>query len=494
MNSVSVAVVTDSTSYLPRRCLTGGHPGRPLRGLGRGSAARAEYEDLDAFYARLRESPELPVTSQPSVGDFLACFEPLAAAGRDIVSVHIAGGPVGHLRERARGRSGRRRAASRACARSSTARPGRGGSAASSSPRRARPRQGADLDAVVAAVRRARREARHLVLPRHARVSAAGRAHRRRAGAGRIGAEDQADPDLRHRDHPGRPRPHPPARLRAHGRLPARAARPRRHGLDRAARAVPRGRRALVAEGSAIFGSSRCSAPRSGRCSAPTSARACWSAAWGAAGPFRIDVPEVALDDLRGGCGARAGRRPRRSTTGRRACRWPTCGTCARTGPTSTTGAATEARLNALPQFRTEIDGLGIHFLHVRSPRPGRAAAGADARLAGLGRRVPEGDRAAGRPGAHGGDAPTRSTWCARRCPATGSATSRPAPGWGVERIARGVGRADGAARLRPLRRAGRRLGHERQHADRRAGPRARRRDPPACRRSRRRTRRRSTT
>jgi pimeloyl-ACP methyl ester carboxylesterase len=31
---------------------------------------------------------------------------------------------------------------------------------------------------------------------------------------------------------------------------------------------------------------------------------------------------------------------------------------------------ATEARLNALPQFRTTIDGLGIHFLHVRSPHP----------------------------------------------------------------------------------------------------------------------------
>jgi hypothetical protein len=29
---------------------------------------------------------------------------------------------------------------------------------------------------------------------------------------------------------------------------------------------------------------------------------------------------------------------------------------------------ATEARLNELPQFRTEIDGLGIHFVHVRSP------------------------------------------------------------------------------------------------------------------------------
>jgi pimeloyl-ACP methyl ester carboxylesterase len=30
----------------------------------------------------------------------------------------------------------------------------------------------------------------------------------------------------------------------------------------------------------------------------------------------------------------------------------------------------TEARLNALPQFRTQIDGLAIHFIHVRSPRP----------------------------------------------------------------------------------------------------------------------------
>jgi len=31
---------------------------------------------------------------------------------------------------------------------------------------------------------------------------------------------------------------------------------------------------------------------------------------------------------------------------------------------------ATEARLNALPQFRAEIDGLGIHLIHVRSRNP----------------------------------------------------------------------------------------------------------------------------
>jgi pimeloyl-ACP methyl ester carboxylesterase len=32
---------------------------------------------------------------------------------------------------------------------------------------------------------------------------------------------------------------------------------------------------------------------------------------------------------------------------------------------------AAEARLNRFPQFRTEIDGLGLHFLHVRSAHPG---------------------------------------------------------------------------------------------------------------------------
>ena len=31
---------------------------------------------------------------------------------------------------------------------------------------------------------------------------------------------------------------------------------------------------------------------------------------------------------------------------------------------------ATETRLNALPQFRTDIDGLGVYFLHLRSPEP----------------------------------------------------------------------------------------------------------------------------
>ena len=30
-----------------------------------------------------------------------------------------------------------------------------------------------------------------------------------------------------------------------------------------------------------------------------------------------------------------------------------------------------EAKLNALPQFTTQIDGVDIHFIHVRSRHPG---------------------------------------------------------------------------------------------------------------------------
>jgi DegV family protein with EDD domain len=54
-----------------------------------------EYRDLDAFYGRLRDSSELPTTSQPSVGDFRAAYEPLLEAGRDVVSIHIAAGLSG---------------------------------------------------------------------------------------------------------------------------------------------------------------------------------------------------------------------------------------------------------------------------------------------------------------------------------------------------------------------------------------------------------------
>jgi DegV family protein with EDD domain len=91
-----VAVVTDSTPYLPPSLIERWEIQQVSLYVGWDGDHRPEPEyDLDAFYARLRDSPTLPSTSQPSVGDFLACFEPLAGAGRDVVSVHIASGLSG---------------------------------------------------------------------------------------------------------------------------------------------------------------------------------------------------------------------------------------------------------------------------------------------------------------------------------------------------------------------------------------------------------------
>jgi DegV family protein with EDD domain len=47
------------------------------------------------FFEELRSAEALPTTSQPSVGDFTAVFEPLLADGGEVVSVHISGGLSG---------------------------------------------------------------------------------------------------------------------------------------------------------------------------------------------------------------------------------------------------------------------------------------------------------------------------------------------------------------------------------------------------------------
>jgi len=87
--------------------------------------------------------------------------------------------------------------------------------------------------------------------------------------------------------------------------------------------------------------------------------------------PFRIAVPEADLDDLR--------ERLRRT-------RWPEAETVddwSQGIPLAYARRlceywlerydwrASEARLNRFPQFLTPVDGLGIHFIHARSPHPG---------------------------------------------------------------------------------------------------------------------------
>jgi len=92
-----VAVVTDSTPYLPERLIEQHQIHQVSLYVGWDGDLRPEHEyrDLDAFYARLRESQALPTTSQPSAGDFLACFQPLVSAGRDVISIHLASGLSG---------------------------------------------------------------------------------------------------------------------------------------------------------------------------------------------------------------------------------------------------------------------------------------------------------------------------------------------------------------------------------------------------------------
>jgi DegV family protein with EDD domain len=112
-----VAVVTDSTSYLPRELVA-------ARGInevslyvrdGSGQRRELDIDDYERFYDDLRAAAQLPTTSQPSIGDFAAVYEPLLAEGRDIASIHISGGISGTVEtarqaadEGARGQAERR--------------------------------------------------------------------------------------------------------------------------------------------------------------------------------------------------------------------------------------------------------------------------------------------------------------------------------------------------------------------------------------------------
>jgi DegV family protein with EDD domain len=89
----SVAIVSDTCHYLPRQLVA-------ARGIHEVSLyvhwdgredRESDLPDFDAYYAHLASASPLPTTSQPSIGDFLAVYEPLLAEGREIVSIHLSG-------------------------------------------------------------------------------------------------------------------------------------------------------------------------------------------------------------------------------------------------------------------------------------------------------------------------------------------------------------------------------------------------------------------
>jgi pimeloyl-ACP methyl ester carboxylesterase len=88
----------------------------------------------------------------------------------------------------------------------------------------------------------------------------------------------------------------------------------------------------------------------------------------GAIRPYDVDIPQKDLDDLRHRIAAT--RWPSKELVADRSqgVQLATLQALARYWTTDYDWRKVEAKLNALPQFTTEIDGVEIHFIHVRSP------------------------------------------------------------------------------------------------------------------------------
>jgi DegV family protein with EDD domain len=97
---MTVAIVSDTCHYLPRELIAS----NDIREvslyvhLADRTERESEIDDYDAYYEQLRTATALPTTSQPSIGDFLAVYQPLLDEGKDVVSVHLAGGMSGTVR------------------------------------------------------------------------------------------------------------------------------------------------------------------------------------------------------------------------------------------------------------------------------------------------------------------------------------------------------------------------------------------------------------
>jgi microsomal epoxide hydrolase len=152
--------------------------------------------------------------------------------------------------------------------------------------------------------------------------------------------------------------------------------------------------------------------------------------------PFRIEIPQAELDDLR----ARLGRT-----------RWPDqlqgvgweygipldyLRDLAEYWRTAYDWRAHERRLNGFPQFTTTISGQRVHFLHVRSPEPGAVPL---IMTHGWPGSIVEFTEVIGpltNPRAHGGDAADAFHLVVPSIPGYGFSGPTHEPGWNVQRIA----------------------------------------------------------
>ena len=90
-----------------------------------------------------------------------------------------------------------------------------------------------------------------------------------------------------------------------------------------------------------------------------------------------------------------------------------------------------EARLNALPQFITEIDGLDIHFIHVRSKHENALPLIVTHGMARFDHRTVEDHRPLTNPTAHGGSASDAFHLVIPSIPGYGFSGKPTTTGWG---------------------------------------------------------------
>ncbi|MEV0425832.1 epoxide hydrolase family protein [Micromonospora sp. NPDC050495] len=153
--------------------------------------------------------------------------------------------------------------------------------------------------------------------------------------------------------------------------------------------------------------------------------------------PFRIEVPEADLKALRARIAAT--RWPEKQTVGDQSQGVPleTSQALARYWEKEYDWRKVEARLNALPNYITEIDGLDIHFIHVRSQHDNALPLVVTHGWPGS---VIEQLKIVGPltdPTAHGGSASDAFHLVIPSMPGYGFSGKPSAPGWGPERIAR---------------------------------------------------------
>lgn len=94
---MKIAVVTDSTAYIPKEMREEHHIHMiPLQVVFGEKTFREETElDWRSFYKEVKNHDELPTTSQPSFGELIALYEELGKTYDAVISIHLSSGISG---------------------------------------------------------------------------------------------------------------------------------------------------------------------------------------------------------------------------------------------------------------------------------------------------------------------------------------------------------------------------------------------------------------